>query len=67
MSIVVVSGVAGASLAPSRVGVDKFVVILRPLERSESRTAIRDVVWAAWCDCSASWMSSSSCVVYSRE
>ena len=46
MLIVVASGAAWASLVPSGVGVDRFVVIVLPLERRESRMAIREAAWA---------------------
>ena len=46
---------------------DILDVIARPLERRELSVAVRVAAMVFWWECSASWMASSSWVVYSRE
>ena len=66
-----VTGVAAGVFTLSLVWVGKsrdiLDVIARPLEWRELSVAVRVAVRAFWWDCSAIWMASSSCVVYSRE
>ena len=46
---------------------DILDVIAHPLEWRKVSVAVRVAVKVFWWDCSAIWMASSSCVVYSQE
>ena len=48
-------------------GCDILDVIARPRDRRELSVAVRVAAMVFWWECSASWMASSSWVVYSRE
>ena len=67
MATGVVAGVVALLLVGGGFVVEKVLIIVCPLERSELRVAAREAAWLSRWDCSASSMASSSCDVYSRE